>query len=385
MNFREELKNRKIIADKLPVAGEPDSPSMKYYTTLKEEEIEPLMHTKKTGCAGMQLNITTHNGSPCRYLSKGKIKFTSLEEAIRNEEIQEKEIFTEMYDKMSAINQAYFTDGSFIGIPSNYENENMISILNTGDSDFNSRNIYKMGAESSVKILENFIITGESNISHGTVIRMGENSSLDYYFLEDVKNSKVSYVERTFIMPRYSRLRIHHLSIPGSKNITRFRVIQEGEFAESYYYGATLGKRNEHQDLEVYTHHLAPHGKNDTSFKGILGGNSSIIFRGFIKIEEKALNTDSFLLANLLLLSKEARGNALPVLEIYNGEVKAKHGETVSNISDEELIYLESRGMEPKKAKKLIIEGFVNPIISPLPPEISERYLDIVEDVVDNA
>jgi Fe-S cluster assembly scaffold protein SufB len=87
----------------------------------------------------------------------------------------------------------------------------------------------------------------------------------------------------------------------------------------------------------------------------------------------------------LLLISKEARGNALPVLEIYNGEVKAKHGETVSNISDEELIYLESRGMEPKKAKKLIIEGFVSPIISPLPPEISERYLNIVEDVIDDA
>ncbi len=385
MSIKSEIESRRAISDSLPVSGDPDSPSMKYYTQLKEEEVIPLMHTKKTGCAGMQLNITTHNGSPCRYLSKGKIKFSSLEDAISHEEIGEDEIFTEIYDKMSAINQGYFTDGSYIGVPSNYENENMVSILNTGDTDFNSRNIYKIGSNSSIKLLENFIVTGNSNVSHGTVIKIGENSSMDYYFLEDVGSSKISYVERTFIMSKYSRLRIHHLSIPGSKNITRFRIIQADEFAESYYYGATLGKKNEHQDLEVYTHHLAPHGKNDTSFKGILSGESSIIFRGFIKIDEKSLNTDSFLLANLLLLSKESKGNALPVLEIYNGEVRAKHGETVSNISEDELIYLQSRGMDQKKAKKLIIEGFISPIIAPLPPEIAERYLDIVEDVVESA
>lgn len=385
MSAENEIIRIRGIADRMPVAGEPDSPSMRYYTSLREDEIQPLMHTKKTGCAGMQLNMTTHNGSPCRYLSKGKIKFSSVDEAIRNEEIREGEIFTEIYDKMSAINQAYFTDGAYISIPNNYVNDEIISILNTGDTDFNSRNIVKVGANSSVRLLENFIVTGNSNISHGTVFRIAENASLDYYFLEDVQSSKISYVERTFILSRYSRLRIHHLSIPGSKNITRFRIIQEGESAESFYYGASLGNDNKHQDLEVYTHHKAKHGKNDTSFKGILGGSSSIIFRGFIKIEEKALNTESFLLANLLLLSKEAKGNALPVLEIYNGEVRAKHGETVSNISEEELLYLESRGLDPKVAKRLIIEGFINPIINPLPNEIAERYLDIVEDVVDNA
>ena len=376
-------ENRKL-SEKLSLQGEPDSPSMRYYTSIKEDEILPLLRTTKTGCAGMQLNITTHNGSPCRYLSRGKIRFASIDEALKNGWMKEEELFTQPYDKMSAINQGYFQDGSFVEIPENYESESVITILNTADTDFNARNLYRVGKNSSSKILENLIITGNSSISQGTVIRLGENSALDYYFLDDASSSPLDYVERTIVMSRYSRLRIYHLSIPGRKNVTRFRIIQEGEYAESNYYGASLGKKDEHHDLEVYTLHLAPHGKNDTSFKGILGGKSSIIFRGYININEKALSTESFLMANLLLLSKEAKGNALPVLEIYNGEVRAKHGETVSNISEEELMYLMSRGMDLKRAKELVIEGFISPIIGPLPEDISNRYLDIVKDVVGN-
>ena len=90
------------------------------------------------------------------------------------------------------------------------------------------------------------------------------------------------------------------------------------------------------------------------------------------------------LLANLLLLTKEAAGNALPVLEIFNGEVKAKHGESVSNISEEELTYLMSRGLDLKTAKKAVIEGFISPIIYPLPEDISRKYLQIVEEVIGN-
>jgi Fe-S cluster assembly scaffold protein SufB len=185
-------------------------------------------------------------------------------------------------------------------------------------------------------------------------------------------------------MERYSTLKIHHLSLPGKKSISRFRIIQVGEHAESGYYGAALGKKQEHLDLEVFTDHRAEHGKNDTAFKGILGGKSSLIFRGFIRIEEKALNVESFLLANLLLLTKEAVGNALPVLEIYNGDVKAKHGESVSNISEEQITYLMSRGLDLRAAKKAVIEGFISPIIYPLPEDISRKYLQIVEEVIGN-
>jgi Fe-S cluster assembly protein SufD len=382
VSLEEILKEKRKVADSLPIFAEHDSPSVKNYTPLKENDLLPILRSSKSGCAGMQRNITTHNGSPCRLFGGGSINFLPLVDAVSGGLVKAEDIFNDTYDKMSAINQGYFNDGFYLGIPSRFQGDKMINILHTGDRDFNVRNFYSIGSNTSAKILENFVITGNTSVSQGTVIRIGENSSLDYFLLEDEENTQLSYLERTIFMERYSTLRIHHLSLPGKKSISRFRVIQVGEHAESGYYGAALGKNDEHLDLEVYTDHRAVHGKNDTAFKGILGGKSSLIFRGYIRIEEKALNVESFLLANLLLLTKEAVGNALPVLEIFNGDVKAKHGESVSNISEEQITYLMSRGLDPRTAKKAVIEGFISPIIYPLPEDISRKYLQIVEEVI---
>jgi Fe-S cluster assembly protein SufD len=378
------ITEKKKIADSLPILSEHDSPSVKSYTALKENDLLPLLRSTRSGCPGMQRNITTHNGSPCRLFGGGTVKFLSVSEAISQRFMKAEDLFNDSYDKLSAINQGYFNDGFYLGVPDKYQSDKMINILHTGDRDFNVRNLYSIGNNSSAKILENFVVTGNSSVSQGTVIRVGENSSLDYFLLEDEENTELSYLERTIIMERYSTLKIHHLSLPGNKSISRFRIVQIGEHAESGYYGAALGKKQEHLDLEVFTDHRAVHGKNDTAFKGILGGKSSLIFRGFIRIEEKALNVESFLMANLLLLTKEAVGNALPVLEIFNGEVKAKHGESVSNISEEQILYLMSRGLDLKTAKRAVIEGFISPIIYPLPEDISRKYLQIVEEVIGN-
>ena len=384
MNLEEIVTDKKKAADTLPILSEHDSPSVRSYTSLKENDVLPLFRSVRSGCAGMQRNITTHNGSPCRLFGGGTVKFLSIGEAISSGKMKAEDLFNDNYDKLSAINQGYFNDGFYLGIPDWYQEPKMINILHTGDRDFNVRNLYSIGNNSSASILENFVVTGNASVSQGTVIRVGENSSLDYYLLEDEENTELSYMERTIVMERYSTLKIHHLSLPGKKSISRFRIIQVGEHAESGYYGAALGKKQEHLDLEVYTDHMAVHGKNDTAFKGILGGKSSLIFRGYIRIEEKALSVESFLLANLLLLTKEAAGNALPVLEIFNGEVKAKHGESVSNISEEQILYLMSRGLDLRTAKKAVIEGFISPIIYPLPEDISRKYLQIVEDVIGN-
>ncbi len=384
MSIEDIISEKKKVADGLPIFSEHDSPSVRSYTPLKDSDLLPLLRSTKSGCAGMQRNITTNNGSPCRLFGGGPVRFLPLNEAVSQGLMKPEDVFNEDYDKMSAISQGYFNDGFYLGIPERYQGDKMINVLHTGDRDFNVRNLYSIGSNSSAKILENYVITGNSSVSHGTVIRIGENASLDYYLLEDEENSELSYLERTVVMERYSTLKIHHLSLPGKKSISRFRIIQVGEHAESGYYGAALGKKQEHLDLEVFTDHRAVYGKNDTAFKGILGAKSSLIFRGNIKIAERALNVESFLMANLLLLTKEAAGNALPVLEIFNGEVKAKHGESVSNISEEQLDYLMSRGLDPKTAKKAVIEGFISPIIYPLPEDISRKYLQIVEEVIGN-
>ena len=172
MTIKDLITEKKKAADSIPLLAEHDSPSVRSYTSLKDNDLLPLLRSVRTGCAGMQRNITTHNGSPCRLFGGESIKFLSTDDAIKAGLMKPEDMFNENYDKLSAINQAYFQDGFYLGIPSKYQGERMINILHTGDRDFNVRNLYSIGSNSSARILENFVVTGNTSVSQGTVIRI---------------------------------------------------------------------------------------------------------------------------------------------------------------------------------------------------------------------
>lgn len=105
--------------------------------------------------------------------------------------------------------------------------------------------------------------------------------------------------------------------------------------------------------------------------------NSKAIFSGLIKVDPAAQNTDSFQTNRNLLLSKEAEADSLPGLEILANEVKCSHGATTSKIDEQELFYLQSRGISKTIAEKLIVLGFFEDIIG----QVSN--VDLVESLRD--
>ncbi len=374
-------EKRERLAQQLPLQGPPDSPSMKYYTNLKEEEILPLYRTRRSTCAGMQTRYTLHNGSPCRYLGNDRFHYSSIIEHI--DEIDKNLFFPESNSKLEILNQAKFNDGMYMKIPGNYASDKLTEIMLTNESDYVARHYVEIGENSQVNFIVNYIESSGTTVSNSAIINVGDNSILGLYLLEDSSLSKFNHLNLKIKLGRYASVKIFHLSVFGPKDITKIDLAHESQFTDSNYLGSAIGKKNNHLDLEVFSDHMAPNEHNNIIFKGILGNSSSMIFRGNIRIGEESKSTESFLMANLLLLSKEAKGNAIPTLEIYNGNVRSKHGETVSNIPEEQVQYLMSRGIETKEAKRLILEGFINPIIDPIPEEIREKYLRMVDEIVD--
>ncbi len=381
MNIEVIKENKEKIAQQLPLQGPPDSPSMKYYTNLREEEILPLNRTQRTKCAGMQTRYTLHNGSPCRYLGNDKFHYSSINEHI--DEIDKELFFPESSSKLEILNQAKFTDGMFMKIPDNYVSDKLTEIMLTNESDYVARHYMEVGESSQVNFIVNYIESSGTTVSNSAIIKVRDNSMLSLYLLEDSSLSKFNHLNLKIYLGRYSSVKVFHLSVFGPKDITKIDMVHESQFSDSNYLGSAIGKKNNHLDLEVFSDHVAPNEHNNIIFKGILGNSSSMIFRGNIRIGEESKSTESFLMANLLLLSKEAKGNAIPTLEIYNGNVRSKHGETVSNIPEEQILYLMARGIETKDAKRLVLEGFINPIIDPIPDEIREKYLNMVDEIVD--
>lgn len=128
-----------------------------------------------------------------------------------------------------------------------------------------------------------------------------------------------------------------------------------------------LGKNEDSVDMHTFVIHEGKDTKSEVIIKSALKDRASVNFEGLVKILPGAKGTNAYLSAHILLLSKTARGRAIPSLEIIENDIKAGHGTTVGRVNELELFYLMSRGLSSAKAKALIVEGFLNSIIERFP------------------
>ena len=121
--------------------------------------------------------------------------------------------------------------------------------------------------------------------------------------------------------------------------------------------------------FNLYTEviHDAPDTFSRTLIKGVLDGEAIADYEGLVKINKGAKNADADLNEHAIVLSSGARANAIPRLEVLENEVKAGHGATVGKISEEEIFYLETRGLSRDEAKKLIVRGFLDAFVGEFP------------------
>ena len=105
--------------------------------------------------------------------------------------------------------------------------------------------------------------------------------------------------------------------------------------------------------------HAAPNTSSKTDIKGVVGDSAHAFVVGTIKVLPAATGTEAFLEERILLVSENAKAEAVPNLEIETDEVHCSHAAAVGKIDEEELFYLQSRGITEKLAKAMIVEGFL--------------------------
>ncbi|MBN1915932.1 SufD family Fe-S cluster assembly protein [Candidatus Dojkabacteria bacterium] len=140
---------------------------------------------------------------------------------------------------------------------------------------------------------------------------------------------------------------------------------QEIEINEdSEILGLYIGKKNDSANLKLKIIHKKPYLKSNVLIKAVLWDKSKLNFEGDIIIEKGARNTDTYLKADVLIMSEDASARAVPSLEIKEDEVKGGHGATVGQIDQKQLFYLRSRGLPHKEAENVLVEGFIKEITS---------------------
>ncbi len=132
----------------------------------------------------------------------------------------------------------------------------------------------------------------------------------------------------------------------------------------------------QHIDNHIVIDHLKPQTCSDLYFKGILDDRSRAVFSGGVIVHPNAQKSEAYQKDQNLLLSKGARINTKPMLEIYADDIQATHGATAGAVADEAIFYMRSRGIDEKTARDLLVHGFAKEIIDRVSLEPLREYLD---------
>jgi Fe-S cluster assembly scaffold protein SufB len=161
----------------------------------------------------------------------------------------------------------------------------------------------------------------------------------------------------------------------------RIDIILAGENASVEVVGLVIGKGSDEKSIEANIVHAAPNTKSNVNVRAVLRGRSTFAFRGNVKIEKGAKGSDAYLRSDALLFDDAKMGDDTPALEILEPDVKAGHAATIGKVDEQMLFYLMSRGLTRKQAEKLLVEGFVKPIMDKIkgsPPDLTSSLFSTI-------
>lgn len=167
-----------------------------------------------------------------------------------------------------------------------------------------------------------------------------------------------------------------------TKNFSNLDLVGEG--ASGRMSGFYFTDDVQHLDHDTQQNHFAPHTTSDLLFKGALTGRSRSVWQGMIYVAPGAQKADGYQANRNLILSDQARADSIPGLEIMANDVRCTHGATVGKIDPNEIFYLQSRGIPEIEAKRLIVQGFFDPIMQRIPFDgVKERLRRVIEHKMD--
>jgi Fe-S cluster assembly protein SufD len=215
---------------------------------------------------------------------------------------------------------------------------------------------------------------------------LGEGASLRHATVQVLGSGTWSFETRRALVGRDAR--IEWVTCDLGARVARATVetllAEPGGRAESR--GMVFGDGKQHVDLGVRMLHRARDTEGDMLVRAALGGSARAVYRGHVEIAKGARGTNNQQKEAVLLLSSEARSDAIPSLFIDENDVKAGHGATAGRVDDRMLFYLMSRGIRRRTAEKLVVEGFFAPLLERISiDELREDLLARIDRKIEGA
>jgi len=216
----------------------------------------------------------------------------------------------------------------------------------------------------------------ETSLHPSVVVEVGENSTVQYLYLcsGDGDTKKVAYLHPHATVQWRS-------AILGGNNKVEIVTYHQDAGATSDHRGIFLGKGRDRFVLNYWSNHAAPHTTGHILVHGVLFDSAYADFKGNIKILQTGSDTNASLVEETILLGEKSRSDSIPQLEIATNDVRATHSSAISKIDDEQLFYLQSRGISIEEGKRLIVRGFLEELINEFGDDTTQQTIrDMIEE-----
>ncbi len=209
-----------------------------------------------------------------------------------------------------------------------------------------------------------------------------EGAEVSYYHLKQMDEGVHHFNTTICAVDEKARVGAVEFLEGGSFVQHSYKTLLNGQLVENNYACAFLVPKNGEYDLFTESVHTKEDTKSMMIVKGLVADKAKVISRSNIKIKREAVRTQSQERADLLLLGESAQGEAVPMLEVENNEVQCSHGSTVSRINDENIFYLQSRGISTKAAQEMLSMAFISKVIDMFPEELQVAISENVEKYI---
>jgi Fe-S cluster assembly protein SufB len=322
-------------------------------------------------------------------LSKQGIVFLDMDSGLREYPELVRQYFATVIpfadNKFAALNSAVWSGGSFIYVPPDVDVKIPLQAyfrINAKNMGQFERTLIIADKGARVHYIEGCTApTYSSDSLHSAVVELVamEGAYIRYTTIQNWSNNVFNLVTKRAVAHTDATVEWVDANL-GSKLTMKFPCVYlMGERAKAEILSVAFAGDGQHQDAGAKVVHAAPNTTSRITSKSISKGGGRASYRGMVKVYPNAVNCKVSVECDALLLDENSRSDTYPTMEIAAEDVRVEHEARVSKIAEEQIFYLQSRGLSEDQARMLIVNGFFEPFVKELPMEYAVEMNRLIE------
>ena len=318
-------------------------------------------------------------GSIKKSLAKKGVVFLSMDEGLAQYPELVKEYWGKVVpmgdNKLAALNSAVWSGGSFIYVPKNVEVGLPLQAyfrINAESAGQFERTLIIADEGSKLHYIEGCSAPAYSTASlHAAVVEIfvKKGAKVQYSTVQNWYKNVYNLVTKRAWVEEEGEMRWVDGNLGSALTMKYPACILAGRRAHGEMLSVAWAGKDQHQDTGAKMIHLAPETTSQIVSKSISKNGGRASFRGLVQINKGAVGSRSKVTCDALILDKLSRSDTYPTNKIMEEKVVLEHEATVSRVSEEQLLYLMSRGIDEKEAEALVVNGFMDPVVKEIPME----------------